>query len=434
MGLIEVAGYYRHLQDGFRNLGIPALFFQPGVHRFQYQKKPNALCRHLGATHTLYDSLKKRRHKFVRNVLKLYLGLWQCILFAWAALSFDVFIFSYRTSFDGALTGIRKYRDLAILKALRKTIIYVYHGSDARPPYLSGHYQDDAPEKLLRRTQEMLREVAVVERYADAIVNHPPTSQFHNRPVIQWLNVGIPFDAPKDVAASEGDKSENVVRILHAPSAQKAKGTSEVRRAISVLKDEGLPIDYVELIDVPNHKVLEMLQTADLLVDEIYSDTLMAGLSSEAAFYGVPTIVCGLELDRLKAIVPAQTAPPAMTGLPDDLVDNIRTMIVDLEKRKSIGIAAQDFVRREWNPTVVAKRFLRIIQGDIPADWFYDSASDLPFTGGWGMPQSTRSKVLQNYINTLGPQALGWEGKPLLIDALQESIKETTPQSSEMTV
>jgi hypothetical protein len=432
MGLSEVAGYYRHLLAGFQELEVPARFFSPTEHRFQYHGV-NWAGRHLTRVLQFYATVKHKKC-WQRSALKCYFQICQWLLFAWAAASHDVFIYSFRGTFDGMLIGRRGYRELPILKALGKTIIYVFHGSDARPPYLNGNYQDDTPDELWKRTQQKLVEFSHIERHADAIINHAPTSQFHNRPVVQWLQVGIPFSAPPEdggvASRAAASHAQVPVRILHAPSIQKTKGTTEVRKAIETLQAEGLSIEFVELVNVPNHQVLSMIQSVDIVVDELYSDTFLAGLATEAAYYGVPTVVCGLDLDKLAASIPQPITPPVQSGQPEALLSNLRALVLNPEERQALGQAAKQFVRQQWSPSAVASRYMRIIQGDIPADWYYNAHTDTPFVYGWGMPRDVRQQVVQRYIDAKGTEGLGFGSKTSQIQALLESIQTSVEQHS----
>ncbi|MDH4379161.1 MAG: glycosyltransferase [Vampirovibrionales bacterium] len=413
MGLSEVAGYYRHLKAGFDALGVPNTFFEPVPHKFAYHK-PSALQQWVAPIILRSDAIKKKK-SVERSYLRLLLTALQWLVFAYMALTHDVFIYGYRTTFDGAFVGKRRYRDIALLKAWGKTVIYVFHGSDARPPYLNGNYQDDTPETLAIRTQDRVASITAIERTADVVVNHPPTSLLHKKPVVQWSAVGIPFSGEESVS-TQSPAAGDPVRILHAPSIQKTKGTPAVRAAIETLKTEGHAIDFVELVNVPNHQVISYLQKTDILVDELYSDTFLAGLATEAAYYGVPTVVCGLEHDLMAATMTPSFIPPAMTGPPDALVDNLHALISDAPRRKALGLSAQQYVRQQWAPAAVAQRFLRLCRNDIPAEWWYDPNTDTPYVGGWGLAAPDRHSVLTNHMHYA--QQLAAQGGPSVLTTL----------------
>ena len=55
-----------------------------------------------------------------------------------------------------------------------------------------------------------------VERFADVGVNHSMTAHFHERPIVNWLHIGIPF-RPESASPSDAAPRTDVT-IVHAPT------------------------------------------------------------------------------------------------------------------------------------------------------------------------------------------------------------------------
>jgi hypothetical protein len=131
IGLTEVAGFYRGLHAGFRELGIDAdlMLFNP--HPFQYDKAPGAFSLRVmqelarrQISSPASAKLRKASWFLLRSAMRPY-------FFMRALARYDVFIFGFGSSFlDGW--------DLPLLRMLGKTVVCQFHGSDSRPPYIDG--------------------------------------------------------------------------------------------------------------------------------------------------------------------------------------------------------------------------------------------------------------------------------------------------------
>src|SRR5207253_1300471 len=156
--------------------------------------------------------------------------------------------------------------------------IYVFHGDDSRPAYLSGLYNSCASSsqiesviKLISTQKETLRKI---ERYADLIISHPPSSQLHEKPIVSFVLIGIPYSyngGPIDRNKKRSDAQ--VVRILHAPSDQEVKGSRVIRQAIENLQSRGHRIEFIQITEKTNAEVMKELANCDFVVDQLYSDT-----------------------------------------------------------------------------------------------------------------------------------------------------------------
>ena len=98
IGLVEVAGYYRGLKEGFDELGIECTFLNLAPHPFDYGgSDPSTLARWI-------RSLSRRRSRLAGRsaVRRLWYGGWQlllqALLFVWALFRHDVFIFAFNSS------------------------------------------------------------------------------------------------------------------------------------------------------------------------------------------------------------------------------------------------------------------------------------------------------------------------------------------------
>jgi len=151
------------------------------------------------------------------------------VVLLWAVLRFDVFVFSFGSTFFG-------YRELPLLRLLGKRIVYVFHGTDHRPAYLDGSEmapeRDVSIEECIASTAAKKARLKRIERSANVVIGNRLSSHLHERPVVHFGVVGVPHAAVEAKPAV----ADGPVRILHSPSHPAAKRTKEIREAVAVLQ------------------------------------------------------------------------------------------------------------------------------------------------------------------------------------------------------
>jgi hypothetical protein len=422
VGPVEVAGYYRSLSKGFRALGCHCDFVTFEAHPFGYggeSKSPDLL-----AIAKKLDSLRsKSGRNFVLKTLLRVLGKLARLSWAVSAIfRYDAFIFGYGKSL------LSSNWDLPLLHALRKTVIVnVGHGSELRPPYIDGSRRSKdgghMPDLDLLRSgaRQARRRIKFIEKYATYIVGAPFSStHFASTTLINWFAIGVPCPGPaalvigasSDVADSEM-KGRRAIRVLHSPSHPAAKGSAAILMAIDRLRDKGYLIDYVEIINRPNEEVLAELQCCDFVIDQLYSDTPMAGFAAEAAGQGKPAVVGGYGFEYLANFIPTGMYPPSMACKPSGIEKAIESLIVDGGLRECLGSEAQGFVQGKWSPENVAGRYLRLIRGDVPEEWCLDPDA-VEYLHGCGQAEDLSRENIRRLVSAYGVEALQVSHRPSL--------------------
>jgi hypothetical protein len=432
VGPWEVAGYYRNLCEGFRQLGVPYDFITYKSHAFGYggeTRQPTLLriARWFSRIHN-----KSGRSRVARLFGALPFEILTSVWALWAICRYDVFIFGF------GLTLLRGNWDLPILRMLGKTVITnLSHGSEARPPFIDGFYQAREAETvsaatLYNLTKRNKRCVAMHEKYVDIVIGAPfATAQFASRRLINTFAIGLPFQPLQafDSASSRPQVGANdlrAVRILHSPSNPVAKGSSQIIRAIERLKARGHAIDFVLIQGRPFREVLEAIQFCDFVVDQLYCDTPMAGFAVESAWFGKPAVVGGYGLDRLRSYVPDGMWPPSKICHPDRIEQAIEDLILDSGERQRLGREAQAFVQGQLNATKVAARYLRLIEGDIPEAWWLNPETIVYLEGG-GQAETRTREMIRVLVEAYGVKALKLEHRLDLRNAFLEFANIQTP-------
>lgn len=401
LGLTEIAGYYGHLARGLEELGVGTMRLDLSAHPFAYSSP--------GLLSALARLRARTRRRALRGALRLVQTVLLPFAFVRAVARCDVFVFGYATTFFG-------YRELPLIRALGKRVVYVFHGSDSRAPYLDG--AEMAPElgrtfvDCVALTTSRKSRLRKIERHATVVVANPLSTHLHERPVVPFLWLGIPAPPAGDAPVRAG-----TVRALHAPSQHSAKGSAEIRSAVDRLRARGIDVDLDEVQGVPNAVVHERLAECDFVIDQVYSDTPMAGFAVEAARFAKPAIVGGYGWHELEGDL-----PPTHLCAPDELEAAIERLATDTDYRHELGERARAWVTERWAPRAVAERLLAALDGKLD---LYDPQR-LREHRGAGLSEEAARRVVAGVIEAGGVAALRLADKPELERRLVEFVGETS--------
>lgn len=421
IGPVEISGIGSALLAGLHGLQVDAEVAFGYAHPFNYGDQPSSwavsIWQRIGLARTATT-----RTNFLRKLLLVAAHrLWGWLVLLWAIPRFDAFIFLFgQTMTESAF-------ELWLLKSLGKKIIFVYVGSDSRPPYMDGglfpgQVLDDLPSPaiLLNKVKRCKRRLRLHERYANYVVNSPATAHFNERPFINWFALGIPKKLPESARVqSQQTFSQGCVRVLHAPSHPLVKGTSQIIEVLERLRNKGHEIELIEIQGMPNEVVLRELARCDFIVDQLYADTPMAAFATEAALFGKPAVVGGYFATSIEKNLEAGSIPPSLYVDPADLEIAIERMIVDTEFRLRLGEQARHFVLTSWSPKVVAGRYLQLLNDDIPHEWWCDPAN-VRYLSGCGLPRARSQRLVGLLLKYFGTGALQVQDKPGLESDLVE--------------
>jgi hypothetical protein len=413
LGLVEIAGYYGALKQGFTTLGVPCTFINLTPHRFQYTGADETP---LSRAIVYAASQKGKLWRWAERLLR-----WTLLF--WAMATHDVFIFGCGVTF------LKDQRDLPWLKSFGKTVICQFHGSDSRPPYLDGSAMAaDRGRSIADCIAMTARKKAMidrVDRFADLIVDTPPQGHFHTRPFVLWLAVGLPgqpVGVPQDVPPPVASRTEGPIRLLHCPSHPAAKGTDQIRAAVARLQAEGLSLELVEVIGQPHRVVLAELARCDVVIDQLYADYGMPGFATEAAWFGKPVIIGGYAVDLWAERLAPDQIPPTHYCHPEAVESAIRQLVTDPTYRQALGQRAYDFVRQRWAPHQIAQRYLDCLAGQVPESWWFDP-NTITYWQGCCLPEAGARRLIGQVLAQGGPEALQLEDKPAL-RALMQSVAD----------
>ena len=426
IGPCEIAGYYANLAAGLRDEGVECDLVLYASHPFGYGGES----RYPLLLRCARWFQKRREDERCSGLMRKLLALPRilfCSMYALTAMwRYDVFIFGFAESLlPGNL-------DVPILHWLGKIVISnIAHGSEARPPYLDGVFQSFGSarsefSRMVKLTRRKRKRVMFFERYSRFVIGAPlSTSHFSQSNFLNWFSLGVPIhpmqlaDSGESIRVAQPEGPDRAIRILHSPSNPAAKGSPAIIAAVDRLKEKGHLIEFVLLHGRPNKVVLAEIRRCDFVVDQLYCDTPMAGFATEAAWFGKPAVVGGYGFDSLKRSVSEGMWPPSMTCHPIGIEQAIEDLIVNREKRLQLGVEAQRFVRSKWSAASVARRYLRLIDDDIPDEWWLDP-STVTFVEGMGQPVERTQENIRQMVARFGIESLQLTHRPDLERAFLE--------------
>jgi hypothetical protein len=422
IGLTEIAGFYGNLAAGFRAIGVQVTFVDLGRHPFEYAPGDQRWIVRLARW-------TSRRRLDAKGGFVGWIVLWMLIhcaalaaLFVWAVSTHDAFIFGFRTSFF-------RLRELAMLRWLGKKVIFVFNGSDARPPYIDGADMDPARvlsiDGCIRLAQAKKRQIKKVERWSTVVISHALYLHFFERATAGFQVVGLAQPLLADYPVEAPEPPEPPIRILHSPSNPTVKGSELIRAAADRLVAEGIPLELIEIRNMPNRMVLEQLRTCHFVVDQIYSDGPMLGFAAEAALYGKPAVVGSYGWDELRRLMPEGSLAPVEECHPDGIEAAMRRLATDAGHRRALGLAARRFVEG-WAGEEVARRYLRLLAGERPSEWFCDP-SEVRYLQGVGLSEQRAREIVAAVIRDGGIGALQITDKPELEAAFLHFVSALVP-------
>lgn len=301
---------------------------------------------------------------------------WRLLLRAFR--EFDVVHFNFGTTIapsyvpvDGANDGtlrslyglyarVTELRDLPLLKRAGKTVAVTFQGGDARQSdYCRATfeitYATEIPPEFAY-DQRRRWKIAMFERYADHIYALNPDLLHvlpHRAEFLPYASVD-----PRNWQPFDREASDPPV-LVHAPTDPAIKGTRFVRDAVERLREERVPLEYVQVEGLSQADARAALRRADLLVDQLLAGWY-GGVAVEAMAMGVP-VVCYLREsdlavlpDKMRAELPVINATPATVN---DVLKEWLT--VRRSELREFGRRSRTFVERWHDPLRIAERVKR---------------------------------------------------------------------------
>ena len=309
-----------------------------------------------------------KKSRLIKIVIYLFTLVLRAFGALWVAASFRVVVLNAGRSLLPLHLDLILYRLLGI-----RVIAMLGHGSEARPPCIDSLGEEltiEQASELSQSCKSRKRFVRRAEALSSLVISTPTIGHYLTRPFVNSNDFGIPIRSPSTeelLQVSEESKHRTafkLLRVVHAPSNPKVKGSEKIIHALTKLDLEGL-IEFELIQGLPNSEVIRALRRSDLLVDQLYSDLPLPVLASEAAFLAVPTMIGSLDWGGVRKHFRNDQWSPAVYIHPDELEKELRKLIPKVNELKEIGRKARMFVKAMKSPGVVALSYEKIILGDF---------------------------------------------------------------------
>lgn len=256
-------------------------------------------------------------------------------------------------------TNVLQLIELTALRFLDKPIFITYQGDDARQgdyclknfkfsiaTQVDSNYYNKITDKFKRRN---IRRLA---RYCDQIYSLNPD-------LLHVLPQGSRFIPYSHIDLDEwtpvySQAEQRPLRILHAPSHRKVKGTDLLLLALDRLKSEGYNFELLIVEGMSNAEARKIYDKADVLVDQLFAGWY-GGLAVELMALGKPVIVYIRDEDL--HFIPEQMRQdlPFINVTPDSIDEGLR-FVLELPRSElvELGKRSRAYVERWHDPLKIA--------------------------------------------------------------------------------
>jgi hypothetical protein len=158
-----------------------------------------------------------------------------------------------------------------------------------------------------------------------------------------------PFQLPRGVENLH--QTNDKVRIGHAPTKRKVKGTHIILGVLSLLKEK-YPIEIVLIENLPYKEALNLKTSCDIFIDSI--GEIGYGINSlESLAMGIPTAV-----EILPDFEELLGKHPLINISASNMDETLIPYIEKEQLRSELGIRSKEWVRQIHNPIDIAKNIL----------------------------------------------------------------------------
>lgn len=275
--------------------------------------------------------------------------------FIWALFYYDVFHFFWGVS----LWSWWKFHllDLPILRLLGKKVIVHFRGLDIVDikyfDYLRERSRGSDAVKPPMSRPDQQRRVKKWMRYANWILVSEPDlfAVIPGKAILSPQVIDMKYWTTSRPARSLED---GIIRIVHAPSSRRKKGTDFIETAIATLREKGYQIELVLAEKLPHHKIKEMYESSDIGIDQVLYGW-HGKVSVELMALGKP-VICNIDPELRKH----RPDLPIVHGAPDNLVAVLEDLILDVDKRKTIGSLSKEYVAKYHDVEIVVDELLSL--------------------------------------------------------------------------
>lgn len=267
--------------------------------------------------------------------------------------------------------GQREY-EFSFLKQRGLKIVCYFTGDDIRSHVLLKQVEErintrtlasvlaeDYPVFLSDEYDKQKQKIALVaDTYADAIFNWPVEQiSYLQRPVHRFE-----YAYPDELFNADFEKFKQlkVIKIVHAPSNPKIKGTEFVREAIHKLQEEGREIEYTELMNVSNEELLKILATTHIVLNQFLQFT--PGVLGIEAMASGCVMLCSAD-ETIEPKLPQGANHAWVVTNADNIYENLSKLLDNTDLLEQQARKGFDWAYRHASRSCASEHLSKILQG-----------------------------------------------------------------------
>ena len=256
--------------------------------------------------------------------------------------------------------------ELSMLKALRRPIFMHYQGNDARQgSFIRSNFKFSIATQVDEVYYNKYTD-AFKQKSIERIANYCENIYALNPDLLHVLPKGTKFTPYCHLNLNEWSPKytqmeKRPLRIGHAPSDRKTKGTQLIIDALDSLDQSGYPFEFILIEGLSNEEARKKYEAIDVLVDQLFAGWY-GGLAVEAMALGKPVLVYLREEDF--KFVPTKMVEdfPFIQVCPETIRDGLEKLLnMSRSELLTLGKLSRRYVEKWHDP-------MRIVD-DIKSDY-----------------------------------------------------------------
>lgn len=276
------------------------------------------------------------------------------LFFFWALNHFDVFHFFWGIS----LFSVWRFHllDLPILKLFGKKIVVHFRGLDVIDIQHFDFLRDKSRGHIGSRPPlsrpDQIKRLKKWLKFADVVlVSEPDLFDAVPSAILSPQVIDVNY---WKATRSPLSLTDGIIRVVHAPSSRRKKGTDFIEETIQRLKSRGFAVELVLAENLPHHKIRELYEISDIGVDQVLYGW-HGKVSVELMALGKP-VVCNIKPEwRVH-----RSDLPIVHADPGNLEFVLEDLIIHEGKRKDLGKKSTEYASRYHDVEVVADQLLNL--------------------------------------------------------------------------
>lgn len=314
----------------------------------------------------VFDDLLRnrcRRLPFGKAIMKIILRFQGIILFVFFVLRYRCVYIYFNGGPLNLFQSIYGFLEPYLYKLAKVKVVVMPYGGDVqdllRTPHLLFRHviSQQYPSVRFRRLQ-VQRNIDRWTRCADHVISGCDWVEY----MYYWdtlMLAHFSIDVQKWIPKTNQSITQGPLRILHAPNHRHVKGTQYFIQAVEELKKEGVSVELVIMEKVPNQRVLEEMEKADVVADQLIIGWY-AMFALEGMAMGKP-VLCYLKNDFINLYIDAGLVGndeiPIVNCNKGNVKEKIRELADNRERLKIIGEQSRAFVEKHHSLEAIGKVF-----------------------------------------------------------------------------